>query len=150
MLSERSVEAPFWFSACTSTDVLLDASPYRTRAAFCLGLRITWSPGRTLPSRRSPATTVPPSYNRITPVKRRSFHRPRWTDVTRKRRQANSLKVMQRSWQQRRATQSSSTRSAGHLRCDRVGGVALSLDGSSSAPGADRHAPWRGCSRPSR
>src|ERR1039458_4195953 len=54
-----------------------------------------------------------------------------------------------RSWQRRRARQSSSTRSAGYLRCDRAGGIARSLDGSSSAPAAaHRHARWRGWSRP--
>jgi hypothetical protein len=52
-------------------------------------------------------------------VKRRSFHRPRWTGVTRTRRPANSLRVKPRSWQRRRARQSSSTESAGYLRCDR-------------------------------
>jgi hypothetical protein len=64
---------------------------------------------------------------------------------------SESLKVKPRSWQRKRARQSSSTKSAGYLRCDHGGGVALSLDGSSSAPGAaHRHAGWRGCSRPGR
>ena len=84
-------------------------------------------------------------------MKRRSFHRPRWTGVTRTRRPANSLRAEPRSWQRRRARQSSSTRSAGHLRCDRAAGVARSLDGSSSAPdAAHRHARWRGWPRPGR
>jgi hypothetical protein len=84
-------------------------------------------------------------------VTRRSFPRPGWTCVTRTRRPANSLKVQPRSWRRRRARPSSSTRSAGYLRCDRAAGVALSLDESSSAPGAARRrARWRGCYRPGR
>ena len=88
----------------------------------------------------------------IPPVTNRSFHRPRWTGVTKTLRQANSLKVMPRSWERRRASRpSSSTRSAGHLRCDRAAGVAASLDGSSSAPGAAHgHARWRRWPRPGR
>ena len=78
---------------------------------------------------------------------RPSFHRPGWTCVTRTRRPANSLRVKPRSWQRRRARRSSSTRSAGYLRCDR----ARFLDGSSSAPGAaHRHGWWRGWPRPGR
>jgi hypothetical protein len=87
--------------------------------------------------------------HRIPPVTRRSFHRPRWTGVTRTRRPADSLRAEPRSWQRRRAIQSSSTRSAGYLRYDRAAGITRSLNGCSNAPGtANRHARWPGWPRP--